>query len=52
MLRDFRDLIGQTPIEFTALHHRAASLTLTRENLPDVAFVLSPFPAAHLSSPS
>jgi AraC-like DNA-binding protein len=52
MLRDFRDLIGQTPVEFAALHRRAVSLPLTCEDRPDVAFVLSPHPTAHLSSPS
>jgi AraC-like DNA-binding protein len=44
MIRDFRDLTGETPTQFDALRHRAQSWASERKTEKDVAFVLS---AAH-----
>jgi AraC-like DNA-binding protein len=56
LIRDFRELNGATPVEFHALTQRAREfrrssvLLRTRNRRADVAFVLSPQPAARVSS--
>jgi AraC-like DNA-binding protein len=50
MVRDFRELLGEPPVQFAALFQRGANLPSGGETARDVAFVLSPSAGASIAS--